>query len=116
MNLTLTLQSDTELNLTKLDVLDSFPKIKIAIGYKDEQGPQMGYVHENLQPNLLPIKICFGLNVSGYVGFLELRLCYMERLIRREQVSSYLGSIGSVSTIWLNHHSEAYPYRHFRLY
>ena len=32
----------TELNLTKLDVLDTFPKIKIAIGYQDENGADMG--------------------------------------------------------------------------
>jgi adenylosuccinate synthase len=38
----LTLRTDTELNLTKLDVLDTFPKIKIAVGYKDEQGTDMG--------------------------------------------------------------------------
>jgi adenylosuccinate synthase len=36
------LQLDTELNLTKLDVLDGFPKIKIAVSYKDEHGTDMG--------------------------------------------------------------------------
>jgi adenylosuccinate synthase len=49
-NWTLTLKSDTELNLTKLDVLDSFPKIKIAVGYKDEQGAEMGFVREIIIP------------------------------------------------------------------
>ncbi|EHK99802.1 putative Adenylosuccinate synthetase [Glarea lozoyensis 74030] len=33
----------TELNITKLDVLDGFSKIKIAVGYKDEQGTDMGW-------------------------------------------------------------------------
>jgi len=33
----------TELNLTKLDVLDTFKKVKIAIGYLDENGEEMGW-------------------------------------------------------------------------
>ncbi|KAG9229489.1 Adenylosuccinate synthetase [Amylocarpus encephaloides] len=33
----------TELNLTKLDVLDTFPSIKIAVGYKDASGNDMGW-------------------------------------------------------------------------
>ena len=40
----LTSQSlDTEINLTKLDVLDTFPKLKIAIAYLDENGEELGW-------------------------------------------------------------------------
>ncbi|KAL2260980.1 hypothetical protein VTK26DRAFT_4843 [Humicola hyalothermophila] len=39
----------TSWNLTKLDVLDTFPTIKVAVAYKDEQGNELDYFPADLK-------------------------------------------------------------------